>query len=168
MLWDFLLYGGCPGLVIYILFCFNVVFVVLVHECTSEKLRFLELYKSTALVFYFIQLFCLQLHIHINRNASHLIHHRRRRSTLESTNGGSNPLHPHPTTNNKPSNQPTKPTKCRKKMVQKNITVAIIIIVLFILLSIAAFMIWAMKNHVLFFSKKKPADEESTEGEEER
>lgn len=50
---------------------------------------------------------------------------------------------------------------------KQNITIAVIIIVLFILLAIAGFMIWAMQNHVSFFSKKRAVDEESGGGEEE-
>lgn len=49
---------------------------------------------------------------------------------------------------------------------KQNITIAVIIIVLFILLAIAGFMIWAMQNHVSFFSKKRAVDEESGGGEE--
>jgi flagellar basal body-associated protein FliL len=48
-------------------------------------------------------------------------------------------------------------------MVQRNITIAIIIIVLFIVLAIAAFAIWFMQNHVAFFSRRKVVDEESVE-----
>jgi thiol:disulfide interchange protein len=48
-------------------------------------------------------------------------------------------------------------------MVQKNIAIAIIIIILFIILAIAGFGIYAMQNHVLFFSKKRAVDEESAE-----
>jgi hypothetical protein len=46
-------------------------------------------------------------------------------------------------------------------MVQRNITIAIIIIVLF--LAIAAFAIYFMQNHVAFFSRRKVVDEESVE-----
>lgn len=49
-------------------------------------------------------------------------------------------------------------------MVQRNITIAIIIIVLFIILAIAGFAIYAVQNHVSFFSKKKEIDEESADG----
>jgi tryptophan-rich sensory protein len=49
-------------------------------------------------------------------------------------------------------------------MVQRNMTIAIIIIVLFILLAIAGFAIWAANNHVSFFSKKKEGDAESADG----
>lgn len=44
---------------------------------------------------------------------------------------------------------------------KRNITIAVIIIILFILLAIAGFMIWAMQNHVSIFSRKKVSDEES-------
>ncbi|KAJ6049471.1 hypothetical protein N7444_006187 [Penicillium canescens] len=47
-------------------------------------------------------------------------------------------------------------------MVKRNITIAIIIIVLFLILAIAGFAIYAVNNHVSFFSKKK-GDEESVE-----
>lgn len=46
-------------------------------------------------------------------------------------------------------------------MVQKNIAIAIIIIVLFLLIAIASFGIWAMKNHVSLFPRKRAVDEES-------
>lgn len=49
-------------------------------------------------------------------------------------------------------------------MVQRNITIAIIIIVLFILLALAGFAIYATHNHVSWFSKKKEPDSESAEG----
>lgn len=49
-------------------------------------------------------------------------------------------------------------------MVQRNITIAIIIIVLFLILAIAGFAIWAVQNHVSFFSKKPQPDEESADG----
>lgn len=49
-------------------------------------------------------------------------------------------------------------------MVQRNITIAIIIIVLFLILAIAGFAIWAVQNHVSFFSKKQQPDEESADG----
>ncbi|KAB8234933.1 hypothetical protein BDV23DRAFT_151636 [Aspergillus alliaceus] len=48
-------------------------------------------------------------------------------------------------------------------MVQKNIAIAIIIIILFLILAIAGFGIYAMQNHVSFFSKKRAVDEESGE-----
>lgn len=50
-------------------------------------------------------------------------------------------------------------------MVQRNITIAIIIIVLFIILAIAGFAIYAVQNHVSIFSKtEKEIDEESAGG----
>lgn len=49
-------------------------------------------------------------------------------------------------------------------MVQRNITIAIIIIVLFLILALAGFAIWAVQNHVSFFSRKRDADEESADG----
>jgi cytochrome c-type biogenesis protein CcmE len=49
-------------------------------------------------------------------------------------------------------------------MVQRNITIAIIIIVIFIILAIAGFGIYAVQNHVSFFSKRKEIDEESEGG----
>jgi len=48
-------------------------------------------------------------------------------------------------------------------MVKRNITIAVIIIVIFLILAIAGFAIYAMQNHVSFFSKKKEIDEESAE-----
>lgn len=48
-------------------------------------------------------------------------------------------------------------------MVKENITIAIIIIVLFVVLAIAGFAIWAMQNHVSFFSRKRPSDIESAD-----
>lgn len=48
-------------------------------------------------------------------------------------------------------------------MVQKNITIAIIIIILFIILAVAGFAIYAMQNHLWFFSRKRAVDEESGE-----
>lgn len=48
-------------------------------------------------------------------------------------------------------------------MVKRNITIAIIIIVLFLILALAGFAIWAVQNHVSFFSKKREGDEESAE-----
>jgi len=44
---------------------------------------------------------------------------------------------------------------------KRNVAIAVIIIILFILLSIAGFGIWAMKNHVSLFSRRKDEDEES-------
>lgn len=49
---------------------------------------------------------------------------------------------------------------------KRNVTIAVIIIILFILLAIAGFMIWAMQNHVSIFSRKKPSDEESASEED--
>ncbi|CDM34595.1 unnamed protein product [Penicillium roqueforti FM164] len=49
-------------------------------------------------------------------------------------------------------------------MVQRNITIAIIIIILFLLLAIAGFAIWAVQSHVSFFSRKKETDAESADG----
>ncbi|CAI7637975.1 unnamed protein product [Penicillium pancosmium] len=49
-------------------------------------------------------------------------------------------------------------------MVKRNVAIAIIIIVLFLLLALAGFAIWAVQNHVSFFSKKREPDEESAEG----
>ncbi|KAJ5984111.1 hypothetical protein N7481_006210 [Penicillium waksmanii] len=49
-------------------------------------------------------------------------------------------------------------------MVKRNVAIAIIIIVLFLLLALAGFAIWAVQNHVSFFSKKRDPDEESAEG----
>lgn len=49
-------------------------------------------------------------------------------------------------------------------MVKYNITIAIIIVVLFILLALVAFAIYAVQNHVSFFSKKKEVDAESGSG----
>lgn len=44
---------------------------------------------------------------------------------------------------------------------KRNVAIAVIIIILFILLALAGFGIWAMKNHVAFFSRRKDEDEES-------
>jgi flagellar basal body-associated protein FliL len=46
-------------------------------------------------------------------------------------------------------------------MVKRNMTIAIIIIVLFLLLALAGFAIYAVNNHVSFFSKTKEGDAES-------
>ncbi|KAJ5173134.1 hypothetical protein N7492_005727 [Penicillium capsulatum] len=46
-------------------------------------------------------------------------------------------------------------------MVKRNIAIAIIIIILFLILAIAGFAIYAVQNHVSFFSKKREPDEES-------
>lgn len=46
---------------------------------------------------------------------------------------------------------------------KRNITIAVIIIILFLILAIAGFGIYAMQNHVSFFSKKRAVDEESAE-----
>jgi thiol:disulfide interchange protein len=48
-------------------------------------------------------------------------------------------------------------------MVKKNITIAIIIIVIFIILALAGFGIYAMQNHVSFFSGKRAVDEETAD-----
>lgn len=48
----------------------------------------------------------------------------------------------------------------------ENVTIAVIVIILFILITIAGFMIWAMQNHVSIFSRKRPADEESASEED--
>jgi cytochrome c-type biogenesis protein CcmE len=47
---------------------------------------------------------------------------------------------------------------------QRNMTVAVILIVLFIILIIIGFMIWAHQHQVSFFARRKAVDEESTEG----
>jgi cytochrome c-type biogenesis protein CcmE len=50
-------------------------------------------------------------------------------------------------------------------MVKRNITIAVILIVIFILLALAGFAIYAMNNHISFFSRnKKEVDAESAEG----
>ena len=52
-------------------------------------------------------------------------------------------------------------------MVQENITIAIIIIVLFILIFGVAALIWAYTHQVLFFAKKEPItdDELGSDGD---
>lgn len=49
-------------------------------------------------------------------------------------------------------------------MVKRNITIAIIIIVLFLILAIAGFAIYAVQNHVSIFGRKGEKDEESADG----
>ncbi|THC99138.1 hypothetical protein EYZ11_001389 [Aspergillus tanneri] len=46
---------------------------------------------------------------------------------------------------------------------KRNITIAVIIIILFLFLVVAGFGIYAMQNHISFFSKKRAIDEESGE-----
>ena len=46
---------------------------------------------------------------------------------------------------------------------KKNNAIALIIIILFLILAVAGFGIYAMQNHVSFFSKKRAVDEESAE-----
>lgn len=43
-------------------------------------------------------------------------------------------------------------------------TIAVILIVFFIILIIVAILIWAHQHQVSFFARRKPVDEESTEG----
>lgn len=48
-------------------------------------------------------------------------------------------------------------------MVKKNIAIAIIIIILFIVLAITAWTIYAFKNRISIFAKRRAVDEESGE-----
>ncbi|EEA26167.1 hypothetical protein PMAA_072450 [Talaromyces marneffei ATCC 18224] len=43
---------------------------------------------------------------------------------------------------------------------QQNDVIALIVILLFVLLAAVGFVIYAMQNHVLFFSRKRVGDEE--------
>jgi hypothetical protein len=45
-------------------------------------------------------------------------------------------------------------------MVKRNIAIGLIIIILFIVLAIVGFLIYAVQNHVSIFSRRKPVDEE--------
>jgi thiol:disulfide interchange protein len=45
-------------------------------------------------------------------------------------------------------------------MVKQNVAIALIIIILFIVLALAGFGIYALQNHAVFFSRKRQADEE--------
>lgn len=49
------------------------------------------------------------------------------------------------------------------KMVKENVTIAIIIIVLFVVLALAGFGIYAVQNRMSFFSRRRAVDEESGE-----
>lgn len=46
-------------------------------------------------------------------------------------------------------------------MVKENVTIAIIIVVLFVVLALAGYGIYAVQNHVSFFSRRRAVDEES-------
>lgn len=48
-------------------------------------------------------------------------------------------------------------------MVKENVTIAIIIVVLFVVLALAGYGIYAVQNHVSFFSRRRAVDEESGE-----
>ena len=48
-------------------------------------------------------------------------------------------------------------------MVKENVTIAIIIVVLFVVLALAGYGIYAVQNHVSFFSRRRAVDEESAD-----
>jgi flagellar basal body-associated protein FliL len=48
-------------------------------------------------------------------------------------------------------------------MVKENVTIAIIIVVLFVVLAVAGFGIYAVQNRMSFFSRRRAVDEESGE-----
>lgn len=48
-------------------------------------------------------------------------------------------------------------------MVQRNYTIAIIIIILFVVLAVVGFAIYSIQNRVAFFSKRRAIDEESAD-----
>ncbi|KAL3707605.1 hypothetical protein TMatcc_005586 [Talaromyces marneffei ATCC 18224] len=50
--------------------------------------------------------------------------------------------------------------KERNAKMQQNDVIALIVILLFVLLAAVGFVIYAMQNHVLFFSRKRVGDEE--------